>query len=505
VRKGRAAIFADTGLGKTFIQLEWARMLQVDTLIVAPLSVARQTTSEAAKIGITVTLCRSPVDVRPGICVTNYEMAAKFNPAQFGAVVLDESSILKAIDGKTRRVLTEMFADTPYRLCCTATPAPNDIAEIANHSEFLGIMPRPDMLASFFVHDENGWRLKGHARQQFYRWLASWAMSVRMPSDLGYADDGYILPQLHITPTFTTSDYVPEGSLFFLGMKGIQDRHNVRRATIAERVQAAADKVNSNDDQWIVWCGLNDESAECAAAIPGAVEVAGADSTDDKTAAFEGFIDGRIRVIVTKPKIAGFGLNFQNCHKMAFVGLSDSWEAYYQCIRRCYRFGQTSEVEAHIILSDLEREIFANVMHKEEQATNMSKELIESVQSFERQELANKDDSGFVYEETTAEGKGWKAMLGDSVERMAEVEDDSVGLSVFSPPFLSLYTYTPTERDVGNCRTRQEFEQHFGYISGELLRTTMPGRNCCVHVAQVPAMLARDGYIGLKDLSLIHI
>lgn len=504
VRKGRCAIFADTGLGKTFMQLEWARLLGRNTLIIAPLSVAKQTTNEAAKLGITVTLCRSECDIRPGICVTNYEMASKFDPARFDAVVLDESSILKAIDGQTRRVLTENFADTPYRLCCTATPAPNDIAEIANHSEFIGIMSRPDMLASFFVHDENGWRLKGHAKDQFFRWLSSWAMSIQLPSDLGYADDGYILPPLTIAPHFTKSDYVPDGSLFFLGLKGIQDRHMVRRGTLNERSQSVIDLVNADDDQWIVWCGLNDESKTTSQGIRGAIEVSGSDSIDSKTAAFEGFLSGAHRVIVSKPKVCGFGMNFQHCHKMAFVGLSDSWESYYQCIRRCYRFGQTKEVEAHIVLSELEREIYTNVMRKEKQATTMSRELIESVQTYERQELEQVDE-GFQYEESKATGQNWTAMLGDSVERMAEVEDDSLGLSVFSPPFLSLYTYTPTERDVGNCRTAEEFEQHFGYIAKELLRATKPGRNCCVHVSQVPAMLARDGYIGMKDFRSITV
>jgi hypothetical protein len=498
IRKGRAALFADTGLGKTFMQLEWARHMADDTLIIAPLSVARQTIREAAKIGLTATYIREDADVVPGICITNYEMAHKLDPSPFGAVVLDESSILKAIDGKTRRRLTESFADTPYRLCCTATPAPNDIAEIANHAEFLGIMTRADMLASFFVHDEDGWRLKGHARGQFFRWMASWAMSVRLPSDIGYEDDGYILPPLQILPHFVKSDYTPEGSLFFTGLKGIQDRHRVRRNTVAGRVGAVAELCNNNDDQWIVWCGLNDESAAVAKEIRGAIEVKGGDDADFKAAAIEGFQDGTHRVLVTKPKIAGFGMNFQHCHRMAFVGLSDSWESYYQCIRRCHRFGQAHPVTAHIVLSALEREIYANVMRKEEQATAMSQELIESVQGYERDELAGVDEHEEYSTDDCRKGD-YHLMLGDSVERLKEVEDNTLGLSVFSPPFLSLYTYSPTERDVGNCRTRDEFGQHVGYIADHLLRATMPGRNCCVHVAQVPAMLARDGYIGLKD------
>ena len=497
IRKGRSAIFADTGLGKTFMQLEWARLItDKPTLIVAPLSVARQTVREASKIGLDVIYSRTG-DVH-SLTITNYEMIDKFSPDDFGAVVLDESSILKGLDGKTRRKLTEMFSGMEYRLCCTATPAPNDIAEIANHAEFLGIMTRADMLATFFVHDDSTWRLKGHAEEPFYKWLASWGMSVRMPSDLGYSDDGYILPPLSIDPMFVETDAKPDGMLFWTGLKGITERSDIRKKTLHERVAAVAEMVNNDEHQWILWCGLNDESTAIVRSIEDAVEVKGDMTADSKIEAIEAFQDGTIRVMVTKPKIAGFGMNFQNCHNMAFVGLSDSWEAYYQCIRRCYRFGQTKPVYAHIVLSDAERPIFDNVMRKEGEARIMSEKLIENVQQFEKAEISG-GGAEFVYESADASADGWRIMLGDSVERMAEVEDDSVGLSVFSPPFLSLYTYSPTERDVGNSKTEGEFYHHFGYIVDHLLRATMPGRNCCVHVSQVPAMLVRDGYIGMKD------
>lgn len=499
VRKGRAALFADTGLGKTFMQLEWARLVNVErVLIVAPLAVAAQTTREAAKLGLTVTYVRQGADFGPGLYITNYEMVNHFDPAQFDAVVLDESSILKALDGVTRQTLTELFAATPYRLCCTATPAPNDIAEIANHAEFLGIMSRADMLATFFVHDDDGWRLKKHAKAAFYRWLASWGMSVRKPSDLGYADDGYILPGLEIHPAFVDANYKPDDKLFFMGLQGVQERNKVRKATLASRVAHAAALVNASDEQWLVWCGLNDESAALAAAIPGAVEVKGSDDPDDKAAALVAFQDGRTRVLVTKAKIAGFGLNFQNCHNMVFVGLSDSWEAYYQCIRRCYRFGQTQPVQVHIVLSEAEHEIYSNVMGKEQEAREMAEQLIANVQEFEREEIGDAGHSE-EYQTGEAHGNGWRLLLGDSTERLRELADDSIGLSVFSPPFMSLYTYSPTERDLGNSRNEVQFFGHFDFIIRELLRVTKPGRNVCVHVAQVPAMLARDGYIGLKD------
>jgi len=505
VRKGRAALFADTGLGKTFMQLEWARLIGARrTLIVAPLSVARQTIREAHKIDSEPVYVRDGT-LRDGITITNYEMVEHFDPAAYDAVVLDESSILKALDGKTRRRLTEMFAATPYRLCCTATPAPNDIAEIGNHAEFLGIMSNAEMLSAFFVHgssDEkggkDGWRLKGHAEDAFFRWLASWSMAIRTPSDLGYPDAGYILPPLTIHPEFLESDYVPEGQLFFGGLKGITDRSAVRRATVADRCARAAEMVNGSDEQWIVWHGLNDEGDRLSALIPGAVLVEGSQTPEQKAAALEAFQDGSTRVLITKPRIAGFGMNFQNVHRMAFVGLSDSWEAYYQCIRRSWRFGQTQPVDVAIVLSEAEAAIYENVMEKEREAKSMQERLIEHVTTFERDELAGAVES-FDYQTETVTRPAWRMMLGDSVERLREIPDETVDLSVFSPPFRSLFTYSPSERDVGNSADHDEFDRHFGYIIEELLRVTKPGRNVACHVQQVPTTMAHDGVTGLSD------
>lgn len=394
LRKGRAAIFADTGLGKTFISVECARIAGHRTLILAPLSVARQTVNEAQKIGVEIHYTRSGADLRQ-VNIANYEMLHHFDPADFGMVILDESSILKSLDGKTRDMLIEMFATTPYKMAFTATPAPNDITEIANHAEFLGILTRAEMLATYFVHDSGsgsgqGWRLKGHATDAFYRWMASWSMSIKKPSDLGFSDNGYNLPRLHVEPVIVGTEFRPADQLFFTGLKGIQDRSQARRGTIEERVRCAAELVQASDDQWILWCGMNDESSALVQAIPGAVEITGSDSPDEKIAAIESFQDRRTRVIVTKPKIAGYGMNFQSCHNMAFIGLSDSFEAYYQCIRRCYRFGQKHPVNAYIILSEIEQEIYQNVMRKEQEAASMSQQLIQHVQSFERDEKDEK-------------------------------------------------------------------------------------------------------------------
>jgi DNA modification methylase/superfamily II DNA or RNA helicase len=497
VKKGRSAVFADTGLGKTFIQLEWARIISKQCIIVAPLSVARQTIREAGKIRLEVNYCRSSEEVKPGLNITNYEMIENLDPSLFDAIVLDESSILKSIDGKTKAKLLKLYANTPYRLCCTATPAPNDIAEIANHSEFLGIMTRNDMLASFFVHDDEGWRLKGHAEEAFYRWMASWSKSIKRPSDIGHSDEGYNLPPLKIHPILVKSEYTPDGQLFFTRLRGIQDRAGVRKSTITEKLSEVQNLIQDGD-QYIVWCGLNTEADAVKTMIPDSRNIQGNDDAETKAKAIEDFQDGKYKVMVTKPKIAGFGMNFQCCHKQIFLGLSDSYESYYQCIRRSYRFGQKKPVDVYIVLSDHEQEILANVQRKEREAQKMSQNLIDHVKGYEIDEL-NSADHDFNYSTDAIKTTEYTAMLGDSVERIREIDDESIHLSVFSPPFMSLYTYSPTERDIGNCRGDEEFFTHFNYIIDELLRITKPGRLCCVHCAEVGTTLNTHGVIGLQD------
>lgn len=500
LRKGRAAIFADTGLGKTLMQLAWAQQADPRVLILAPLGVARQTVREGERWGIPVRYLRSqPADPR-GITITNYEMLPHFDATAFGAVVMDESSILKNFEGKTRSALIAAFRDTPMRLCCTATPAPNDISELANHAEFLGILSRAEMLASFFVHDDEGWRLKGHARQPFYRWLASWGMSLKRPSDLGYSDLGYDLPGLSIQPEFVETDYSPVGQLFATTLKGVGERAAVRKATLADRVRRAAELIQAEPaEPWIAWVGLNDEGRRLADALPGAVLVEGDQSPEQKADALEAFAAGRVRILITKPSIAGFGLNFQHCARMVFVGLGDSYETYYQSIRRCYRFGQEREVHAHIVLTEPEEAIYTNVLRKEREADETARELLRHVAAFEREEIGKVEENQFVYAENEAQGKDWRLLLGDSAERLAELPSASVDLSVFSPPFGSLYTYSSTERDLGNSRSPEQFWQHFEYIIRDLLRVTRPGRMAAVHVAQIPSQKARDGVIGLID------
>jgi superfamily II DNA or RNA helicase len=376
VLKGRAAVFADCGLGKTRVQLEWARCSADTSLIVAPLSVARQTVREAAVMGLDARYVRHGSEVTgPGIWITNYEMTDEFDPSMFGAVVLDESSILKNVEGRVRQRLTSTFATIPARLACTATPSPNDVAELCNHAEFLGAMSRREMLAAYFVHDEVGWRVKGHAIGPMYQWMANWAVALRKPSDIGYDDEGYELPELSIIPETVDVEMAPVGQLFATELGGVGGRSKVRRHTMDARVARTVD-LASGRDQWVIWCGLNDEASAVARQIDGAVNVEGSMAPEDKATALEAFQDGEIRVLVTKPSIAGFGMNFQNCSRMVFLGLNDSYESYYQAIRRCYRFGQTRPVDVHIVVSNLEHQIVDNVLRKEQEAANSTSELI---------------------------------------------------------------------------------------------------------------------------------
>jgi len=380
VGTSRAALWADTGMGKTVMQLEWARLSGNQPLVVAPLAVCEQTVREAAKLGIRAKYIREWADVDPfddiQIHVTNYERLHGLPSKAFDALVLDESSILKQSDGKTRTMLIEWAKDIPHRLACSATPAPNDPEELTNQAEWLGRMSRTHMLAAYFIHDQDGWRLKGHARQPMMQWMAQWAVALTKPSDVGGDDTGYKLPGLEVIPEIVTADIEAEGQLFATDIGGVTGRSQLRRQTLEARVDRAAKLVANNPGPWILWCGLNSEADALAAAIPGAVNVHGSLDPDDKAKLLLGFADGDFDVLITKPSIAAQGLNYQHCNRMAFVGLGDSYEQYYQAIRRCYRYGQNEIVYAHVIVSDLESQIAANVARKEQQANRITTELV---------------------------------------------------------------------------------------------------------------------------------
>lgn len=400
LRKGRAALFEECGNGKTIQQLEFADQVAkregMPVLIVAPLTVGAQTLREAQKFGYSAAICRTQDDVTPGINITNYEMLQHFDGRSFAGVVLDESSILKSYTGKMRNQIIEMFKDTPYRLSCTATPSPNDYMELGNQVEFLGIMSRTEMLATYFIHDGSDtgkWRLKGHAEDRFWEWVSTWAVVLTCPGDLGYPNDGYILPSLNMTEHIVEVKSDGEYSLFGCEIaKTLTERRDARRASLRERCEQAAEIIAQNpDDQWVCWCDLNAESELLAEFIPNSEEVRGSDKPDAKEDALMRFANGALRVLITKPSIAGFGMNWQQCHNMIFVGLSDSYEQMYQAIRRCYRFGQKRPVNVHIVTSAAEGAVKANVERKEQQAAEMKRNMVQYTKEILRKDIRGQE------------------------------------------------------------------------------------------------------------------
>ena len=383
IRRGRAAIFADTGLGKSRMQSAWAaavaRHTKQPVLILAPLAVAAQTVQEAAQLGVEMTYCRDQSEARGSIVITNYDRLHRFDPSAFGAVVLDESSCIKHHDAKTLRVLLDSFKDTPFKLCATATPAPNDWTELGTHAEFLGVCTRAEMLAEFFTHDGGDtsvWRLKGHAKHVFWQWVSQWGAMVRKPSDLGFDDALYNLPPLHLHEHIVATEMPLNGMLFAAEAQTLSERREARRMSIEDRVRDCAAIVNAEaSEPWVVWCDLNAEGDALTAAIDGAVQIAGSDDVEVKQQRLHDFAAGKFRVLVSKPSICGFGLNWQHAARMAFVGVTDSFESYYQAVRRCWRFGQKRDVHVHVFASSSEGAVVANLRRKERDANAMAESL----------------------------------------------------------------------------------------------------------------------------------
>lgn len=507
LRRGKAAIFADCGLGKTPMQLEWAQHVARHTdgnvLILAPLAVSHQTAREGDKFGVSVTVAKHQSDIRPGVNITNYDRLDHFDPGYFDGIVLDESSILKAQFGMMRHAITDFARNIPYRLAASATPAPNDLVELINHAEFFGIMTEAEIKALFFTQDGNSsnkFRLKRYAEDAFWQWMASWSVALRKPSDLGYADDAFVLPPCTVHPHVVDVDAIQAGMLFAVEAVGLEEQRRARRASLQDRVRKAAELVNGNDEAWLVWCDLNDESAALAKLIPDAVEVVGSDTAEHKEDAMLGFADGRYRVIVTKPSIAGWGMNWQHCANVAFVGLSHSYEQYYQAVRRSWRFGQKRPVNVHVITSTADGPVVANIERKEAQSTEMFDRIVQHM-SVNTDLIGAAVREEMDYREDAAHGEDWSLYLGDSVKTMRHIESDSVGLSVFSPPFPGMYVYTNSPHDMGNVKDIDQMIEQFRFLVSEdnLLRVTMPGRNVFIHITQGVAQKGRDGYIGIKD------
>ena len=511
--QGRAALFEECGLGKTLQQLEWARHVAAHTggrvLILAPLAVAHQTIAEARTIDLDVAYVRSQeqADSAGPVVITNYDMLKAFDPAAFAGVVLDESSILKAFSGTTKKRLIEAFAQTPYRLAATATPSPNDVAEIGNHAEFLGVMQSHEMLARWFINDQGkagSYRLKGHARADFWRWVTSWAVCISRPSDLGawYDDAGFVLPSLELVDHCVDVDYAraqERGRLFTDDTASATTIWAEKRATLVERCALAAQLVDQEPrETWIVWCDTNAEADALKGLLPGAVEVRGDMSPAEKERKLNAFSDGQARIIITKADIAGFGLNWQHCGRQVFAGFTYSFEKIYQALRRSLRYGRRGPVVAHLIYAESEGNVLATLRAKQELHTTMQEEMNAAMAAHG---LFRDDGARSLQppESEVATGDNWTMMLGDCVAETKKVADNSIDFTIFSPPFSNLYIYSESEADMGNCADDQEFFQHFDYLIPDLLRITRPGRLCAVHCKDLPRYQSKHGAAGLYD------
>lgn len=394
LKRGRAALFEDTGLGKTLQQAVWAQKVCEHTggnvIIAAPLCVAQQTVEEAASFGIEIKCCRHASDVESGITITNYEMLEHFDLESFVGVVLDESSVLKSHDGKMRQFITDAFRRTPYKLSCTATPSPNDWMELGNHAEFLGVMTSVEMLSTFFTHDggDTGkWRLKGHGKVKFWEWMATWSICIRSPADLGFDGSGYILPPLNLVEHVIESGELLEGHLFPVIAQSLTERRQAKKASIDSRLALAARLANEHQGPLIVWCHLNEESERLAKMIDGAVEVTGSMSIEEKTRNIMAFTHGEKRALVSKASICGAGMNWQFCDTQIFAGMNDSYEQFYQAVRRCYRFGQKNVVTVHIISADTEGAVKDNIARKQAQSDVMAEEMVVYMRGLTRRQI----------------------------------------------------------------------------------------------------------------------
>lgn len=503
LKAGKYAIFADCGLGKTLMQLEWARQVSLYTndpvLVLCPLAVAAQTIQEGEKFGISVERLKSDA-FYPGIYVANYDQLENIDCSKFSGVVLDESSILKNYEGATKNLIIDAFAKTPYKLACTATPSPNDFMELGNHSEFLNVMSRNEMLAMYFIHDggeTSKWRLKGHSEDIFWQWVAGWGVMLTKPSDIGFSADGYDLPSLNFIERQIVTPEKSNGKLFNDVAVSATDFNGELRLTKVERLAEVIDIVNNSDENFIIWVKQNEEADYLLSKIPDAVEVRGNDHPEQKEKKLIGFAKDEFRVLITKTKIAQYGLNYQNCRNQVFASLDFSFESLYQAIRRSYRFGQKREVNAYIITTDTMQNVVQAIESKQRQFEKMQRKMAEY--SMKNIETGNAERS--ARESETQAGEMWTAKLGDCVQLIQELQNESIDFSVFSPPFAELYTYSDELEDMGNSRDYNEFLTAFNFLTNELFRVVRSGRNVAIHCMDLPIQKGKHGFIGLRDFS----
>jgi len=513
LKAGKYAIFADCGLGKTLMQLDWADKVVKHTgkpvLILAPLAVSGQTIAEGLKFGIKVSRF-----INNGLIVTsedhsgikrifisNYEQLENIDCSIFGGIVLDESSILKNFEGATKRLILESFKETPYKLACTATPSPNDPMELGNHSEFLDVMTRNEMLAMYFIHDGGEtakWRIKGHALKLFYQFIGTWSIMLNKPTDIGFQMCGFDLPSLNLIERQIITPKRNNGQLFNDAIISATNFNAELRLTKNERLHEVAEIVKSKpDENFIIWIKQNEEGQLLRKLIPDAIEVSGSDSNDYKEKMLLGFANNEFRILITKTKIASFGMNYQNCHNQIFASLDFSFEGLYQAIRRSYRFGQKDQVNIYLITTDTMSNVKQSIDNKQKQFEIMQNEMSLAVNANLSGNMLKNNDLDIE----SVSNEYYSIKRGDCVQLIKSIPDDSVGFSVFSPPFAELYTYSSHLEDMGNSKDYNEFLIQFGYLVKELYRVIKPGRNVAIHCMDIPIQKGKEGFIGLRDFT----
>ena len=493
LRKGKFAFFFDCGLGKTFCQLEWAKQVNKKTgkkvLILAPLAIVEQTKDEAVKFGISLDC----------FDITNYDQLKNIDTSIYSGVVLDESSILKGKDGKLSNLIIETFKGTPYKLCCTATPSPNDHMELGQHSEFVGGMSYLEMLAMFFVHDggeTSKWRLRKHAQDPFWKYVSSWSMAIDNPASLGFDSEGYNLPEIEYIEHIIKVDNKSE-NLFGDVAVSATDLHKDLNRSFDLRIEKTLELVNSNDNQWIVWGLKNMETDSLAKLIDNSVNVQGSDSPEYKAKHLNGFAKNQFKTLITKTSIASFGMNYQQCNQMIFMSYDFKFEAFYQAVRRCYRFGQKNKVVVHILIPESQINVRQTILEKEKQHF----ERISEMSKYSAETNYKKQKSKVMINNKEIKTDQYHLINGDCVQETAKLADNCADLVVFSPPFAELYVYSDKEEDMGNVSDYKQFEEHFRYLIPQLKRVLKSGRICAIHCMDLPIQKGKEGYIGLRDFS----
>lgn len=494
LQKGRFALFFDCGLGKTLMQLSWAEAVYKHTnkkvLILAPLAVVEQTKDEALKFGIDINC----------FFITNYDQLKNIeNINEYAGVVLDESSILKGRDGKLSSLIISTFKNTPYKLACTATPSPNDHMELGQHSEFLGAMSYLEMLAMYFVHDggeTSKWRLRKHAKDPFWNYVCTWSMACDKPETLGFDVDGYELPEIEFIEHIISVENNTE-TLFSDVAVSATDLHRDLKRSYDLRIEKTKELVNGSNEQWIIWTLKNDEASELSKVIENSVNVQGSDSPEYKAKHLNGFAKNEFQNLITKTSIASFGMNYQQCFNMVFTSYDFKFEAFYQAVRRCYRFGQANKVKVHLLVPESQINVRKTILEKQKRHFEMIQEMSKysSVANYK----TNK--SKVMIDKKEIKTENYHLLNGDCVKESKKLKDNSADLVVFSPPFAELYVYSDKEEDMGNVSDYKQFEQHFKYLIPELKRILKSGRICAIHCMDLPIQKGKEGYIGLRDFS----